>query len=120
MSTRTRASGAGSRASGRELRKRGSALRDLSVSRRLIAVIVLALIMGLVFGGLRVAAAVGSADQFGRVARLASLGEQVTILVQDLQNERDETAASLRSGLPLPGGNAYHRERKRCSAAGIP
>jgi signal transduction histidine kinase len=93
MSTRERAGGAGSRASGRGLRKRGSALRDLSVSRRLIAVIVLALIMGLVFGGLRVADAVGSADQFGRVAQLASLGEQVTILTQDLQNERDETAA---------------------------
>src|SRR5215472_9462152 len=104
MSTRTRASGAGSRASGRELRKRGSALRDLSVSRRLIAVIVLALIMGLVFGGLRVAAAVGSADQFGRVARLASLGEQVTILVQDLQNERDETAAVIGGVTPKDFG----------------
>jgi signal transduction histidine kinase len=104
MSTRTRASGAGSRASGRELRKRGSALRDLSVSRRLIAVIVLALIMGLVFGGLRVTSAVGSADQFGRVARLASLGEQVTILVQDLQNERDETAAVIGGVTPKDFG----------------
>src|SRR5215469_14071708 len=108
MSTRTRASGTGSRAGGRargrEPRKRRAALRDLSVSRRLIAVIVLALIMGLVFGGLRVAAAVGSADQFGRVARLASLGEQVTILVQDLQNERDETAAVIGGVTPKDFG----------------
>ena len=90
MNIRTRASGAGRRGRRREARK--LALRDLSVSSRLIAVIVLALIMGLVFGGLRVADAAGSADQFGRVAQLASLGKQVTILVQDLQNERDETA----------------------------
>jgi signal transduction histidine kinase len=92
MNIRTRASGAGRRGRKREVRKREFALRDLSVSSRLIAVIVLALIMGLVFGGLRVAGAAGSADQFGSVAQLASLGEQVTILVQDLQNERDETA----------------------------
>jgi signal transduction histidine kinase len=93
------ASGAGKRARARDKRASGRepgtlrvALRDWPVSLRLIALITAALVMGLVFGGLRVANAVGSADQFGRVAQLASLGEQVTILVQDLQNERDETA----------------------------
>jgi signal transduction histidine kinase len=68
------------------------ALQNWPVSRRLIAVIVLALIMGLVFGGLRVASAAGSAAQFGRVSQLANLGQQVTGLVQALQDERDETA----------------------------
>ena len=71
------------------------ALRDWSVSWRLIAVIVLALVMGLVFGGLRVSAATGSAAQFGRVARLADLGQQVTGLVQALEDERDETTGLL-------------------------
>src|SRR5581483_12375717 len=71
------------------------ALRDWSVSWRLIAVIVLALLMGLVFGGLRVSAATDSAAQFGRVARLASLGQQVTGLVQALEDERDETTGLL-------------------------
>ena len=61
------------------------------MSWRLIAVIVLALVMGLVFGGLRVASAAGSAAQFGRVSQLANLGQQVTGLVQALENERDET-----------------------------
>ncbi len=70
-------------------------LRDWPVSWRLIAVIVLALVMGLVFGGLRVAAAAGSAAQFGRVAQLANLGQQVTGLVQALENERDETTGLL-------------------------
>jgi signal transduction histidine kinase len=70
-------------------------LRDWPVSRRLIAVIVLALVMGLVFGGLRVESAAGSAAQFGRVAQLANLGQQVTGLVQALQDERDETTGQL-------------------------
>jgi signal transduction histidine kinase len=72
-------------------------LRDWPVSWRLITVIVMALVMGLVFGGLRVSAAVGSASQFGRVAQLANLGEQVTKLVQGLENERDETTGSIGS-----------------------
>src|SRR6266576_1259077 len=66
-------------------------LRDWPVFWRLVAVIVLALVMGLVFGGLRVASAADSAAQFGRVSQLASLGQQVTGLVQALQDERDET-----------------------------
>jgi signal transduction histidine kinase len=70
---------------------RALTMRDWPVSWRLIAVIVLALVMGLVFGGLRVAAAAGSAAQFGRVSQLASLGQQVTGLVQALQDERDQT-----------------------------
>jgi signal transduction histidine kinase len=66
-------------------------LRNWPVSTRLIAVIVLALVMGLVFGGLRVASAADSADEFGRVSQLAVLGQQVTGLVQAMENERDET-----------------------------
>ena len=79
---------------------RGRPLRDWPVSWRLVAVIVLALIMGLVFGGLRVASAAGSAAEFGRVSQLASLGQQVTGLVQALQDERDETTGV------SSGGNA--------------
>ena len=75
--------------------RRQLALRDWPVSRRLVAVIVLALVMGLVFGGLRVASAADSAAQFGRVAQLAKLGEQVTGLVQALQDERDQTTGLL-------------------------
>jgi signal transduction histidine kinase len=59
------------------------------VSRRLFAVIALALVMGLVFGGLEVAGAESSATQFGRVLHLAKLGQQDVILAQDVQNERD-------------------------------
>jgi hypothetical protein len=65
------------------------------VARRLFAVIVAALLMGVIFGGLRVADAENSANQFSQVSRLANLGEKLTILVNALQNERDETLAQL-------------------------
>jgi signal transduction histidine kinase len=74
---------------------RALTLRNWPVSTRLIAVIVLALLMGLVFGGLRVASAADSADEFGRVSQLADLGQQVTGLVQALEDERDRTTARL-------------------------
>ncbi|MGD0555496.1 MAG: nitrate- and nitrite sensing domain-containing protein [Streptosporangiaceae bacterium] len=74
---------------------RAFSLQNWPVSWRLFAVIMLTLAMGLVFGGLRVAAAADSAAQFSRVSQLANLGQQITGLVQDLENERDETSASV-------------------------
>ena len=70
------------------------------MSWRLLAVIMLALAMGLVFGGLRVASAADSAAQFSRVSQLASLGQQVTGLVQALENERDETTGVIPAPVP--------------------
>jgi signal transduction histidine kinase len=101
VSIKARPGGAGRRAKVPQRRPRGRSLQDLSVSFRLIAVIVLALLMGLIFGGLRVAGAVGSAEQFGRVTQLARLGEQGAVVVQDLQNERDQTAAVIGGALPV-------------------
>ena len=82
--------------------RRALNLRNWPVSTRLIAVIVLALLMGLVFGGLRVASATDSADTFGQVSQLAVLGQQVTGLVQALENERDETTGLLPIAKPIP------------------
>src|SRR5580704_9178932 len=73
-------------------------LRNWPVSWRLIAVIVLALVMGLVFGGLRVSSTVNSAAGFGRVSQLANLGQQVTVLVQGLEDERDQTTGVISGG----------------------
>src|SRR4051795_10735804 len=66
-------------------------LRNWPVSWRLFAVIMLTLAVGLAFGGLRVAAATDSAAHFNRVSQLASLGQQSTVLIQALENERDRT-----------------------------
>ena len=91
--------------------RRSLTLRDWPVSWRLIAVMVLALVMGLVFGGLRIASAADSAAQFGKVSQLANLGEEVTVLVQDLQSERDKTLGVISGGGGVfAGGEAGSKE----------
>ena len=77
-------------------------LADWPVARRLFTVIVAALLMGLVFGGLRVAAAENSASQFSRTQQLAKLGVQLVTAVNDLQNERDATLVDFLGGKNKP------------------
>jgi signal transduction histidine kinase len=84
-------------------------LSNWPVSRRLFAVIVLALVMGLVFGGLRIASAETSATQFGRVSQLATLGQRLTALIQDLQDERDQTLTYLAVSQAQPLAPYYAR-----------
>jgi signal transduction histidine kinase len=79
-------------------------LSNWTVSQRLFAVIALALLMGLVFGGLRVAGAEGSAAQFGQVSGLANLGVQDTAAIQGLQDERDATVGPLTAGISTSSG----------------
>src|SRR6516162_10082646 len=81
-------------------------LSNWPVSRRLVAVIVMAVVMGLVFGGLRVAVSVDSANGFARTTQLALLGQQVTQLAQAMEDERDTSAGVAAYGeitpMPLP------------------
>jgi hypothetical protein len=81
-------------------------LRNWPVAWRLFAVIVLAVAMGLVLGGLQVAAAVRQANQFARVTTLARLGQASIALAQDLEEERAVSAAELArddgSGASMP------------------
>jgi signal transduction histidine kinase len=109
-------------------RSKTGKLADWPVARRLFAVIVLALLMGLVFGGLRLASAESSAAQFGRVSQLATLGQRLSVLVQDLQNERDTTVLFLVNGnaneLPTQLQQQYARTNDalndvQASASGI-
>src|SRR5579859_5463022 len=72
-------------------RRSGLSLAEWPVARRLFAVIVAALLMGVIFGGLRVADSEASAAQFSQVSQLANLGTKLTVLVDALQNERDQT-----------------------------
>ena len=60
------------------------------VARRFFAVIVAALLMGVVFGSLWVATAEGNASQYSRVSKLANLNQALIVCVNALQNERDE------------------------------
>src|SRR5271170_30065 len=103
-STRARALPAGSKTVSSTVvnlaRQRPFNLSDWPVARRLFAVIVAALLMGVIFGGLRVADAESSAAEFSRVSQLANLGQKLTVLVNDLQNERDETLSLLTAAEP--------------------
>src|SRR3984885_14621353 len=65
-------------------------LSNWPVARRFFAVIVAALLMGVVFGGLWVASAEGNASQYSRVSKLAALNRTLIVCVNALQNERDE------------------------------
>jgi signal transduction histidine kinase len=98
-STRLRASdvngGAKTSTASKPRASRAFTLRNWPVSWRLFAVFMLTLALGLVFGGLRVAAAAGSAAQFSRVSQLARLGQQSTIVMQALEDERDKTCGSV-------------------------
>src|SRR5215475_8616211 len=73
----------GSRAKPRAKAKPGSgrpmrlSLSNWPVATRLVAVFAIASVTGLVFGGLRVSDAINTADELGRTAQLATLGEQV-------------------------------------------
>src|ERR1700761_8825334 len=89
---------------------------DWPVARRLFAVIVAALLMGLVFGGLRVYDSENDASQFSRVSQLANLGEQLTVLVNDLQNERDATLLVLNTGNSASVAPLWARTHRAVSA----
>jgi hypothetical protein len=83
-----------------QARSRRRSLTDWPVARRLFAVILAALLMGLVFGGLRVAAAENSARQLGQTEQLAKLSAELLPVVDDLQSERDATLVALITNRP--------------------
>jgi signal transduction histidine kinase len=93
-------------------------LADWPVARRLFTVIVAALLMGLVFGGLRVADAENSASQFSRTEQLAKLGAQLIPVVNDLQNERDATLADLITDQTDTGDGLAQLQAKTSSDVG--
>jgi len=72
-------------------RLRRSSLSNWSVSTRLVALFVMASLLGLVFGGLRIADAVGTASDYSRTVQLADVARQITALAQAIEDERDHT-----------------------------
>src|SRR6202161_3922387 len=72
-------------------RLRRSSLSNWSVSTRLVALFVMASLLGLVFGGLRIADAVGTASDYSRTVQRADVARQITALAQAIEDERDHT-----------------------------
>ena len=90
-------------------RVRRSSLSNWSVSTRLIALFAMASVLGLVFGGLRIADAVGTASAYSRSVRLADVSVRVTALAQAMEDERDRTigvAALMTLQANAPAGNS--------------
>ena len=73
-------------------RPRRSSLANWSVSTRLVALFLMASLLGLVFGGLRIADTVQTASDYSRSVQLADIGKQSTALAQAMEDERDRTA----------------------------
>ncbi|HEY0932617.1 MAG TPA: nitrate- and nitrite sensing domain-containing protein [Trebonia sp.] len=92
----TRSGGKSPRGAGQPTRL---SLSNWSVSLRLAAVVAVASVAGLVFGGLRVADAVRDAGAYGRTAQQAQLGVRVTALAQAMEDERDAYAGSAAYGI---------------------
>jgi signal transduction histidine kinase len=86
------------------------ALQNWRVPWRLVALIVLPTVTAMIFAGLRVGAATGTAATFGRVEQLAVLGQQVTGLAQAMEDECDGSAMFVAAGRPASGVAGLHRQ----------
>jgi signal transduction histidine kinase len=84
--------------------------RNWRVASRLIILVTIPAVLGLALAGLRVAGATGSARAYGQVTRLAALGQQVTGLAQDMEQERGESAAFVAGGRPAASLPALRRQ----------
>jgi hypothetical protein len=117
--SRTGARGARAVATRRSRRRRASprAWGDWPVSWRLMAVAVVAVLVDLTLGGLRVAATAESGTTFGRVTQLAVLGQRVTGLAQALEDERDQAAGFIAAGRPAQGVGVVDNAQSRTDAA---
>ena len=82
----------------------GRGLKNWRVRSRLLLLITIPTITAVVLGGIRITSSVQSAVAYQRVLQLANLSNDITILVQRLQDERDQTAYFIAQG--ANGGRA--------------
>ena len=86
------------------------ALRNWRVARQLIVLVAIPAVLILALTGLRVTDAARSAETYGKVARLAALGQRVVGLAQAMTDERSGTAVFISAGRPAAGLPALHRQ----------
>jgi signal transduction histidine kinase len=84
------------RAAGRPSSGRG--LRNWRVRSRLLLLITIPTLTAVVLGGMRITSSVQSATADQRVLQLARLSSDITVLVQRLQDERDQTVYFIAEG----------------------
>src|SRR6516162_789247 len=74
------------------------ALKNWRVRSRLLLLISIPTLTAVVLGGIRIASSVQSAYASQRVQTLASLGQEITVLSQALEDERDQTVFYIAMG----------------------
>ena len=74
----------------------------------------MASVLGLVFGGLRIADTVDTANAYSRTVQLADVGKQVTALAQAMEDERDLTV-----GVQALSTLQQERDHRRRRASGL-
>ena len=86
------------------------ALRNWRVARQLIFLVAIPAVLILALTGLWVTGATRSAEAYGRVGRLAALGQQVAGLAQAMADERSGAAVFISGGRPAAGLPALRRQ----------
>jgi len=81
------------------------ALKNWRVRSRLLLLISIPTLTAVVLGGIRIASSIQSAYASQRVETLASLGQDITVLAQALEDERDQTVFYIAMG--ASGGRGY-------------
>jgi signal transduction histidine kinase len=89
---------ASSGAHGPDVRLRRLRLRNWRVRWRLIALILIPTLVAVILGGLRISTAVGSAQGYDRLERLARLGRGIDVLTYEVGAERDLIAGYIAAG----------------------
>ncbi|MFE2729363.1 nitrate- and nitrite sensing domain-containing protein [Kitasatospora sp. NPDC059327] len=110
-SAERRAGGSGDDGSGGKGNSRYDFLRPRNwrVPARLIAILLIPVIIGLVFGGLRVNTSVDGYVKASRAEKTARLAKAATELAEALENERDKTLSPLLTGQDPNGDVAKTR-----------
>ncbi len=67
------------------------ALKNWRLRSRLLLLITIPTLTAVLLGGFRITSSLQSAQSYQRVQTLASLGQEITVLAQALQDERDQT-----------------------------
>ena len=81
------------------------ALKNWRVRSRLLLLITIPTLTAVALGAIRIASSVQSALAYQRVAQLATLSSDITVLAQRLEDERDQTVYYI--GLPSSGPSSH-------------
>jgi signal transduction histidine kinase len=86
------------------------ALRNWRIACRLIVLVAIPAMLSLTLAGIRLADTLRSGEAYGRIGQVAALGQQVTGLVQAMEDERAATGVFIADGRPAAGLATLNRQ----------